>query len=175
MTLQFRKHPPLSSVPIPLSHTPDPQKFQLLSKEVDTLGKDGSGGSSCIIDRSRILFSSLHCSEEDRGNVTSPQHLLGCSPLQNGDQSFYQSFDSSRFVDHFPGSFRLLFPYSYLPFILQIPSVCLGQQSLPIQSSSIRPVDCTTSFYQSYAGSHSSSSYPSYSDSFLYGRLSTPM
>jgi hypothetical protein len=137
-----------------------------------SFGKDGSGGSSCIIDRSRILFSSLHCSEEDRGNVTSPQHLLGCSPLQNGDQSFYQSFDSSRFVDHFPGSFRLLFPYSYLPFIPQIPSVCLGQQSLPIQSSSIRPVDCTTSFYQSYAGSHSSSSFPSYSDSFLHGRLS---
>ena len=44
--------------------------------------------------------------------------------------------------------------------------------SVPIQSSSIRPVDCTTSFYQSYAGSHSSSSYPSYSDSFLHGRLS---
>jgi hypothetical protein len=124
-----------------------------------SFGKEGSGGSSCIIDRSRILFSSLPCSEEDRGNETShrlvhPHHLLGCSPLQNGDQSFYQSFDSSRYVDHFPGSFRRLFPYSYLPFIPQIPSVCLGQQSLPIQSSSIRHVDCT-SFYQRYAGSYS--------------------
>ena len=111
-----------------------------------SFGKEGSGGSSCIIDRSRILFSSLNCSEEDRGNETShrlvhPPHLLGCSPFQNGDQSFYQSFDSSRYVDHFPWSFRRLFPYSYLPFIPEIPSVCLGQQSLPI-----RPVDCTTSF-----------------------------
>ena len=55
-----------------------------------SFGKEGSGGSSCIIDRSRILFSSLPCSEEDRGNETShrlvhPQHLFGCSPLQNGD------------------------------------------------------------------------------------------
>lgn len=32
LTVQFREHPPLSSVPIPLSHTSDPQ-----SKEVDTL------------------------------------------------------------------------------------------------------------------------------------------
>ena len=37
LTLQFREHPPLSSVLIPLSRTPDTQKFQLLSKEVDTL------------------------------------------------------------------------------------------------------------------------------------------
>ena len=67
-------------------------------------------------------------------------------------------------MDHFPGTFRRLFPYSYLPFILQIPSVCLGQHSLPIQSSSIRPVNCNTSFYQCYTGSHSSSSFPGYSD-----------
>ena len=32
-----------------------------------SFGKEGGGGRSCIIDRSRILFSSLPCSEEDRG------------------------------------------------------------------------------------------------------------
>lgn len=101
-------------------------------------------------------------------------YYLVVPPLQNGDQSFYQSFDSSKYVDHFPGSFRRLFPYSYLPFIPQIPSFCLEQQSLPIQSSSIPPVDCTTSFYQRYADSHSSSSFPGYSDSFLSGQKIRP-
>lgn len=108
-----------------------------------SFGKEGSGGSSCI-DRSRILFSSLPCSEEDRGVrpiIDLPilnTYYLVVPPLQNGDQSFYQSFDSSKYVDHFPGSFRCLFPYSYLPFIPQIPSFCLGQQSLPIQSFPFR-------------------------------------
>ena len=40
-----------------------------------SFGKEGSGGSSCIIDRSRILSSSLHCSEEDGGNETSHRRV----------------------------------------------------------------------------------------------------
>ena len=78
-----------------------------------SFGKEGSGGSSCIIDRSRILFSSLHCSEEDWGNETShrfihPQHLIGCSPLQNGDQSFYQSFRFFQVCGPLPWIFQTL-------------------------------------------------------------------
>ncbi|CAG2190290.1 unnamed protein product [Mytilus edulis] len=37
LTLQFKEQPPLSPVPIPLSNTQDPQKFLLLSTEVETL------------------------------------------------------------------------------------------------------------------------------------------
>ncbi|CAG2208128.1 unnamed protein product [Mytilus edulis] len=37
LTLQFKEQPPLSPVPIPLSNTRDPQKFLLLSTEVETL------------------------------------------------------------------------------------------------------------------------------------------
>ncbi|VDI49919.1 Hypothetical predicted protein [Mytilus galloprovincialis] len=64
-----------------------------------------------------------------------------------------------------------LFSCSSLPFIPQIPSVCLEQKGLPIQGSPFWSVNCTTSLYQTHAGSNCSPSFTGYSDSFLPGRL----
>ncbi|CAG2229445.1 unnamed protein product [Mytilus edulis] len=176
LTLQFKEQPPLSPVPIPLSNTQDPQKFLLLSTEVETLLTRGQWRKSCIFNRSRFLFSSLPCIEEDRRNETGhrfvyPQLLYDYSPFQNGDQSFNKSFYSSRYVDNIPGPDGRLFSCPSLPFIPQIPSVCLEQKGLPVQGSPFWSVNCTTSFHQTYAGSNCSPSFTGYSDSFLPGRL----
>ncbi|VDI27461.1 Hypothetical predicted protein [Mytilus galloprovincialis] len=147
-----------------------------VNRSRDSFDKEGSGGSPCIFNRSRFLFSSLPCIEEDRRNETShrfvyPQLLYDYSPFQNGDQSFNKSFYSSRYVDNIPGPDGRLFSCSSLPFIPQIPSVCLEQKGLPIQGSPFWSVNCTTSLYQTHAGSNCSPSFTGYSDSFLPGRL----
>ncbi|CAG2188437.1 unnamed protein product [Mytilus edulis] len=67
-----------------------------VNRSRDSFDKEGSGGSPCIFNRSRFLFSSLPCIEEDRRNETGhrfvyPQLLYDYSPFQNGDQSFNKS------------------------------------------------------------------------------------
>ena len=147
-----------------------------VNRSRDSFDKEGSGGSPCIFNRSRFLFSSLPCIEEDRRNETGhrfvyPQLLYDYSPFQNGDQSFNKSFYSSRYVDNIPGPDGRLFSCPSLPFIPQIPSVCLEQKGLPVQGSPFWSVNCTTSLYQTHAGSNCSPSFTGYSDSFLPGRL----
>ncbi|CAG2254049.1 unnamed protein product [Mytilus edulis] len=58
-----------------------------VNRSRDSFDKEGSGGSPCIFNRSRFLFSSLPCIEEDRRNETGhrfvyPQLLYDYSPFQ---------------------------------------------------------------------------------------------
>ncbi|VDI33864.1 Hypothetical predicted protein, partial [Mytilus galloprovincialis] len=93
------------------------------------------------------------------------------SPFQNGNQRVNQSFNPSRNVEYFSGSFRCLFQHSYFPYLKEIPSLRLEQQSFPVQGSPFWPVYSPIGFYQNHAGSYSSPTFPVYTDSFLPGRF----
>ncbi|VDI63552.1 Hypothetical predicted protein [Mytilus galloprovincialis] len=157
LTLQFKEQPPLSPVPIPLSNTQDPQKFLLLSTEVETLLTKRAVEEVPVSSIDPGFYSRLFLVSKKTGgmrpviDLSILNFLYDYSPFQNGDQSFNKSFYSSRYVDNIPGSDGRLFSCSSLPFIPQIPSVCLEQKGLPIQGSPFWSVNCTTSLYQTHA------------------------
>jgi hypothetical protein len=69
--------------------------------------KSNRGNSSDSVD-TKVLFSFLLGSQENRGNATCDRSLYSQqlpfgSPFQNGDQQIYQSLYSSRYVDHQTG------------------------------------------------------------------------
>ncbi|VDI04282.1 Hypothetical predicted protein [Mytilus galloprovincialis] len=128
LTLQFKEQPPLSPVPIPLSNTQDPQKFLLLSTEVETLLTKRAVEEVPVSSIDPGFYSRLFLVSKKTGgmrpviDLSILNFLYDYSPFQNGDQSFNKSFYSSRYVDNIPGPDGRLFSCSSLPFIPQIPS-----------------------------------------------------
>ena len=103
---------------------------------ISTTEKSNRGHSSDSVD-TRVLFSSLLGSQENRGNETCDRSLYSeqlpvGSPFQNGDQQIYQSLYSSRYVDYQTGPFKCLFPYPNFFGFHEISPICLEQQGLPV-------------------------------------------
>ncbi|VDI39779.1 Hypothetical predicted protein [Mytilus galloprovincialis] len=177
LTLQFKNPPPLSAVPISLSHTQDPVKVSTsISRSGHNVTKSCNRGGVDLNSVSGILFPSFSGSKEDWRNEAGHRPIYSeqisyCSPLQNGNKQIHQGFNPSRNVDYFSGSFRRVFPHSHFPNLQEIPSLRLEQQSFPVQGSPFWPVYSPFGFYQNHAGSYSSPTFPVYSDSFLPGRF----
>ena len=125
---------------------------------------------------SGFLLSSVLGSQENRWNETGnrpvySEHFSFGSTFQNGNQQVHPSFCPSRYVDYQPGSFGRLFPYPYFKGVQEIPSLCLGWQSVPISCSPFWVGSSSTGLYQSFSDSYCTSAYPVHTSSFLSGRF----
>ncbi|VDI69819.1 Hypothetical predicted protein [Mytilus galloprovincialis] len=69
LTLQFKNPPPLSAVPISLSHTQDPVKCQLLSVEVDTMLQKAAIEEVSILTLSPGFYSRLFLVPKKTGGM----------------------------------------------------------------------------------------------------------
>ena len=139
LELQFQSRPPLSSVPLNMSVTRDPDRNLLLQEEVHTLLQKGAVE---LVNRpssySRFLFPPISCSKEKWGNETCdrplrPESASNSAAFQDGDQQIYQGFNSFRYVDNVSRFDRRLFPYSYFPQVPQVLEICLGRQCIRFQ------------------------------------------
>ncbi|VDH97132.1 Hypothetical predicted protein [Mytilus galloprovincialis] len=177
LTLQFKNPPPLSAVPISLSHTQDPVKCQLLSVEVDTMLQKAAIEEVSILTLSPGFYSRLFLVPKKTGGM---RPVIDLSILNKFLIVPHFKMETNRSIraSILPGmwttSLDLSDAYFHIPIsqnLQEIPSLRLEQQSFPVQGSPFWPVYSPFGFYQNHAGSYSSPTFPVYSDSFLPGRF----
>ena len=175
--LQFRRSPPLSEIPISLSHTSDKEQRILLSEEVQSdlerSNREGSGSFSIY----RFLLLSFLSSQENWRYETSyrffyPEYVFLGTPFQNGNQSFHQILYPPWDVDNKPRSHGCVLSHPYCSSLQKMSSFCLEQYSIPISNTPIRDLNGSPNLHKSVSNSNSSSAHTVYSDSFLSRRFS---
>ena len=124
----------------------------------------------------RFLLASISGNQENGGFSTGhrsvyPEHLSDYSPFQNGNESLYQTVHPSWYVGYQSGSNRRIFPHSHSSFLQEVPSICVGQCSVSVSSTSFRPLYCSSGFHQNFSNSNCSFTLPVYSDSFISRRF----
>ena len=115
--------------------------------------KGGSGGDHSGM--SGILFQNFPCSQKER--ETSADHrplcaqsLCSCSELQNGDTEKSEKCHQPQRLGIFLGPDGCLFAYPDTLSVTQIPQVHVERSSVPVQGTSIRPLDQPFRFHSSY-------------------------
>ncbi|VDH94414.1 Hypothetical predicted protein [Mytilus galloprovincialis] len=175
--VKFKNPPPLSAVPISLSHTQDPVKCQLLSVEVDTMLQKAAIEEVSILTLSPGFYSRLFLVPKKTGGM---RPVIDLSILNKFLIVPHFKMETNRSIraSILPGmwttSLDLSDAYFHIPIfpnLQEIPSLRLEQQSFPVQGSPFWPVYSPFGFYQNHAGSYSSPTFPVYSDSFLPGRF----
>ncbi|CAG2222306.1 unnamed protein product [Mytilus edulis] len=176
LTLQFKNPPPLSAVPISLSHTQDPVKCQLLSVEVDTMLQKAAIEEVSILTLSPGFYSRLFLVPKKTGGM---RPVIDLSILNKFLIVPHFKMETNRSIraSILPGMWTTSLDLSDAYFHIPISKTYrkylrrLEQQNFPVQGSPFWPVYSPFGFYQNHAGSYSSPTFPVYSDSFLSGRF----
>lgn len=143
----------------------------------DIVTQGGYRDCSQPFGNSRFLFSPFFGSEENRWNAPSFRSFdleyLSCySALQDGNQSFNQGLYQPWYVDYQSRPYRCLFPCSHSYSIQEVPSFCMGRDSLSVSSAPVWHLGRSSDLHQNFSNSSCPSSYSVYPDSLIPGRFS---
>ena len=111
---------------------------------------------------SGILLPDFHCTEERRyiqarHRSVSPEQAYQQAEVQDGDSQLRQIINPTRRLGNIPGSERRVLPRLDAQEDLEVSTIRLGRQRLPVRSSSVRPLHRSLHLYDGYQGTRSSS------------------
>ncbi|CAG2224453.1 unnamed protein product [Mytilus edulis] len=177
LTLQFKNPPPLSAVPISLSHTQDPVKCQLLSVEVDTMLQKAAIEEVSILTLSPGFYSRLFLVPKKTGGM---RPVIDLSILNKFLIVPHFKMETNRSIraSILPGMWTTSLDLSDAYFHIPISQTyrkylrfVWNNKVFQFKALPFWPVYSPFGFYQNHAGSYSSPTFPVYSDSFLPGRF----
>ena len=141
--IPFRERPLLYQDPV-FFHQPLSQQ---LEEEVANLLKKGAVEE--IIPECPGFYSRIFLVPKKNGKLCA-QSLCSCSELQNGDTEKSEKCHQPQRLGIFLGPDGCLFAYSDTLSVTQIPQVHVERSSVPVQGTSIRPLDQPFRFHSSY-------------------------
>ncbi|VDI47407.1 Hypothetical predicted protein [Mytilus galloprovincialis] len=156
LTLQFKEQPPLSPVPIPLSNTQDPQKFLLLSTEVETLLTKRAVEEVPVSSIDPGFYSRLFLVSKKTGGmrpVIDLSILNSYMIIPHFKMETHRSIRASILPGMWTTSLDLTDAYFHvpsLPFIPQIPSSLLQNKSLVLATDNTTVV----AYLRNQGGTH---------------------
>jgi hypothetical protein len=99
-----------------------------------------------------VLFTDFHGPKKirripSRDRPVSTQSHAPANTIQNGNNEFHSTVHPTRRLVHVNGSTRCVFPHIDASRDLEIPSFCMGQQSLSVRQPSLRPLPRSVHFH----------------------------
>ncbi|VDI57640.1 Hypothetical predicted protein [Mytilus galloprovincialis] len=155
LTLQFKNPPPLSAVPISLSHTQDPVKCQLLSVEVDTMLQKAAIEEVSILTLSPGFYSRLFLVPKKTGGMRPVIDLsilnkfLIVPHFQNGNKQIHQAsilpgmwttsliFQTRISTFPFPKTYRKYLRFVWNNKVFQFKALPFGLSTAPLAFTKI--------------------------------------